>query len=178
MIATIFITSGFSKFRKMDEHIRIVMEYQILPRKWTVPLATIEVYMEIIFGFLLMIGLLQNIVLCFLISLLTIYNLAISINLIRGRSMISCGCGGIINNHKLTWFLVHRNLVFILVIVWLIFTDQPFGRVDSLFMGYSFQEVFPSYIYFELFLLWSIILFFAVIKQLYILRSQIISLIK
>ncbi|MGO4119283.1 MauE/DoxX family redox-associated membrane protein, partial [Rhizobium ruizarguesonis] len=47
-------------------------------------------------------------------TLLVVYSVAITINLVRGRNEISCGCGGVLGTHNLSWKLVIRNIFLLL----------------------------------------------------------------
>ena len=46
-----------------------------------------------------------------------IITFAISINLLRGNTDLSCGCGGIEDEQKLSWPLVSRNIVILLMLI-------------------------------------------------------------
>ncbi|MBJ6950286.1 hypothetical protein JG666_23760, partial [Vibrio cholerae] len=65
------------------------------------------------------------------VLLLLVYSVAISINLLRGRKEISCGCGGVLGNHKLSWMLVVRNLFIGAVSVILLMYPLSLGSLDQ-----------------------------------------------
>jgi len=56
-------------------------------------------------------------------TLFGVYSVAIAINLVRGRDLIDCGCGGL--GQHLSWFLVGRNLLLIAGCVCIVTCDMP-----------------------------------------------------
>lgn len=143
LISTLFITTGFDKLMKKEEHFVILKEYRIIPEKLNRVLGTIEIYIEVITGIMLLIGLCVKIFALIAIFLLLTYSYAIGLNLYRGRKEISCGCGGIAGNHHLSWKLIFRNSIFIIVLLGLFIFQSDLGTIDFLLKGYSFKEVFP-----------------------------------
>ncbi|WP_409978189.1 MauE/DoxX family redox-associated membrane protein [Anoxybacteroides tepidamans] len=47
--------------------------------------------------------------------LLTIFSVFVLINLFKGNKNFSCGCGGILENERLSYWMVLRNVVIILI---------------------------------------------------------------
>ena len=69
-----------------------------------------EVSLALICSISLILGLLQFWVGAILLLLLIMYTIGIIVNLYRKRTNISCGCGGIVGDHNLSWTLVFRNI--------------------------------------------------------------------
>lgn len=122
LLSGIFLSTALSKQSKMEEHVAIVADYQILPKGMVRPFAIGEVYVELALAVLLLIGSLRDSLMPWAalgsLLLLAVYSAAIWTNLLRGRREISCGCGGVAGNHRLSWKLVLRNLVLMAGCVW------------------------------------------------------------
>lgn len=142
VFACLFLTTAWSKHKKMAEHIGIVRDYQILPPRLTEPFAKAETYIEFTLGVLLLIGLLQPYAAAGSAGMLLVYTIAIVINLKRGRTEMSCGCGGMAGQHLLSWKLVVRNIALALAGVWVCIANVPIGTIDALLAGGAWQEVF------------------------------------
>lgn len=93
VLAFLFLSTAWSKHKKMAEHIGIVRDYQILPARLTEPFAKAETYVELLLGVLLFLGLFQPIAVAGAVMMLLVYTVAIVLNLRRGRTEMSCGCG-------------------------------------------------------------------------------------
>lgn len=116
-IALIFISSSISKFNTFDKHIGIIENYKVLPANWSRVLGKLDILVEFVIGILLLLGLFQFFGGLFAGCLLLTYTIAIVINILRGRTEISCGCGGVLGNHNLSWKLVIRNIVLICICI-------------------------------------------------------------
>ncbi|RBP86585.1 methylamine utilization protein MauE [Cytobacillus firmus] len=120
----IFLFSSLSKLKNMEAHLIIVKEYKILPLKLVRKFAVIDTSLEIITGICLILGLMLHFSLIMASILLIIYSLAIIINLLRGRSKIDCGCGGLMGSKKLSWKLIIRNILLLGIVLALYFNYQ------------------------------------------------------
>lgn len=142
VLACLFLSTAWSKHKAMAEHIGIVRDYQILPLRLVEPFAKAETYVEFGLGLLLLIGLLQPYAAAGSVGVLMVYTIAIIINLLRGRTEMSCGCGGVAGQHVLSWRLVVRNVVLILAGISISYANIPLGTVDAMITGVAWQEVF------------------------------------
>lgn len=142
VLAFLFLSTALSKRKTMMEHIGIVRDYQILPKQLVEPFARAETYVELALGALLLVGLFQPIAATGCVALLAIYTVAIVINLLRGRTEMSCGCGGMAGQHHLSWWLVLRNVTLGFSSVWVCFANVPVGTMDALFAGAAWSDVF------------------------------------
>ena len=109
LLGTIFLSTAVSKWRERDAHAVIVKEYRIVPHAFVAPFVRAELFAELVCGALLWLGVWQAGSAVLAALLLVMYSSAIGINLLRGRGEISCGCGGAMGNHRLSWWLVLRN---------------------------------------------------------------------
>lgn len=135
LLALLFFSTAWSKLKKMGEHIGIVKDYQILPDRLAAPFAKGEVYVELALSVLLVTGLFQQAAALAGAGLLLLYTTAIVINLARGRTEISCGCGGAAGNHQLSGLLVLRNACLIAMAVAVYAVNPALGSADTWLAG-------------------------------------------
>ncbi|WP_164669834.1 MauE/DoxX family redox-associated membrane protein [Virgibacillus doumboii] len=111
--AYVFMFSAVTKIKGLSDHVKIFTSYEILPHQFSIPFSlgfiAIEVISSllIIFRFHAVIGIIMLGILTF------IYTLAILINLLRGRKDLSCGCGGVLGDHNISYKLISRNILII-----------------------------------------------------------------
>ncbi|MFC0190157.1 MauE/DoxX family redox-associated membrane protein [Fictibacillus aquaticus] len=110
-VGIVFVVSSLSKVSKWQEHKRLMQDYQILPAKLVPASAGGLFVFELVIGFSLILNIYPSAILSASILLMGIFTAAILINLLRGRNEISCGCGGVLGNHKISWWLILRNVV-------------------------------------------------------------------
>ncbi|MCA1576340.1 MAG: DoxX family membrane protein [Acidobacteria bacterium] len=113
-IALIFIASGGMKLLRPKQFVGIVRDFQILPDVLTKPVAYLLPYLELCVALFLLLNVYRDVFLVVAVIMLAAFTFAITINLMRGRVSISCGCFGS-RKQELTWLLVVRNLLLIVV---------------------------------------------------------------
>lgn len=143
-LALLFLTTGWSKTRQMGEHIGIVEDYRIMPKKLAPLFARLETYVEIALALLLLAGFWQVQAALASSALLALYTVAIVVNLLRGRTEVSCGCGGAAGNHLLSWWLVLRNLVLIGAGSVVVIVNGSLVSLDAVLAGESWTQVLPA----------------------------------
>lgn len=111
----VFLISSISKLADIESHYAVIYSYEILPKNWTRSFTWIDSTSELLIGISLIIGFFVKITSFLFILLLGAYTLAITINLLKGRTEINCGCGGLVGNHKLSGKLLIRNIIFITI---------------------------------------------------------------
>lgn len=144
VLAVMFLSSAVSKLRDLPKHFAILEDYRLLPAALVRPFGAAEITAEAGVGVLLLLGLWQPIAAWATLGLLLLYTAAVTINLLRGRTEISCGCGGVAGNHQLSWKLVVRNLILMLSAYGLTLSagTAALGRLDNLLRGASFSAAF------------------------------------
>ncbi|MFJ8516171.1 MauE/DoxX family redox-associated membrane protein [Lysinibacillus xylanilyticus] len=148
IFALIFLTSSISKIKNYEDHVFSIIEYKIIPTKYVRKYAVIDITLEILLGLAFLIGMYIKYAFVGSTLILAIYTIVISINVIKGRTDIDCGCGGIVGAHKLSWMLVYRNLILIIVLVVSLLminiaTEIQYFSIEALlFKSASFKEVF------------------------------------
>ncbi|MBT2187284.1 methylamine utilization protein MauE [Sphingobium sp. H33] len=110
-IGLIFTTAGIVKLRHRRLLPGVIANYRLLPDALVSPAATLLPLAEILIGAALIAGL-RPVPALLGIALLGLFALAMAINILRGRSHISCGCGRPELSQSLSWTLVLRNLLF------------------------------------------------------------------
>ncbi|WP_229168243.1 MauE/DoxX family redox-associated membrane protein [Bacillus cereus] len=167
-LATLFISTGIDKIKKFSIHQLIIKEFRIIPKNQIRLFTILEIFAEIFIGICLFIGLFHTFTLICAVLLLLVYSVAILVNLLRGRKEISCGCGGVLGNHKLSWTLVVRNLFIGAVSVILLMYPLSLGSLDYLLKTNQFVFAIFNFQYFTLiFTSWIVILIGINMIQLY-----------
>lgn len=108
-LAFVFIVAGASKLTETDEFERAIVNYRLLPRRFSRPVAVWLPRAELGAGVLLVLGVALVPAAYAVAVLLLAFTAAVSINLLRGKEM-SCNCFGASTPEKMTWLTVGRNL--------------------------------------------------------------------
>lgn len=111
VLIAIFVRAVWHKLADFTLFKTYFADYEILPQSLTAPGALILVLSEAAIVIGLVIPATRPVAATAGILLLAIYGAAIAANLLRGRYMIDCGCGG--SGQGLSWFLVARNVALI-----------------------------------------------------------------
>lgn len=178
IISLIFISSAVSKIFNFTEHIIVIRKYNIIPNHLVKLFAYLEIMIELSASVLLLFSSYVYVSSMAIILLLMVYTFALTINLTRGNTDLSCGCSGVLGNHAITWWLPIRNIFMIVTLVMIIAADQQIVLIELFF---SFETI--RQISFEDFLstiLASILLvmFYAVFNHLITLSSVLEKILK
>ena len=92
-------------------------EYQLVPRMLSGVVAPLLILAELLAAILILVPAVRTTGLMIMAILLIIYTSGISINLLRGRRDIDCGCSGPASRHELSGWLVLRNLVLLSLVL-------------------------------------------------------------
>jgi uncharacterized membrane protein YphA (DoxX/SURF4 family) len=87
----------------------VIANYHLLPRWMNWPTAALLPLMEMVLAILLLSGLFNPRPSLAAMALLALFAAAIAINISRGRGHIDCGCGETFLRQTLSWTLVARN---------------------------------------------------------------------
>jgi uncharacterized membrane protein YphA (DoxX/SURF4 family) len=115
ILGSIFAVAGMAKLRHPRVFVSTVVGYHILPIRWARRVALILPWLEVWLGctLLLGIGLRAGAVSSGL--LLSLFTGAVSINVIRGRKDLDCGCLGAQHRQKIGGGILVRNAGLILL---------------------------------------------------------------
>ena len=105
-------TGSWRKLRGLDGFRAVLADYRLVPPRATKPAALVVALVECVLAGLWLVApwVAEAVIIAGVGTalLMAAYGGAITVNLLRGRSWIDCGCGG---GEQLSWFLVVRNLV-------------------------------------------------------------------
>ena len=105
-------TGSWRKLRGLDEFRAVLSDYRLVPAPATKPAALVVALVEGVLAGLWLVApwRFEAVIIAGVGTalLMAAYGGAISVNLLRGRPWIDCGCGG---GEQLSWILVVRNLV-------------------------------------------------------------------
>lgn len=147
-----FILTASDKLLHWNKHTNVMKNYRILKDVFIIPSMMVMVLLE----FFICISLffyganLYNLIV--FLSLISAYTTAIIINLYRGNTNISCGCGSFLESSNLSYKLVLRNLSLIVLFLF-IFLNAEYKITQLTFYEGSVLLILSIC----LILLWSII---------------------
>ena len=133
----LFISSAWNKLSDIDQFSLILKDYQLLTIMPFKLLAIMIATFELVLGCSWLLGYNTSMIGWCTAGILILYTLAITVNLVRGRVYIDCGCG--FNNtlgdnsHLLSPILVVRNFI---LIVMVFFTLLPTSERVFVFLDY------------------------------------------
>ncbi len=107
VLFVVFSVSLFHKVVARDEFAGIMADYRILPQRLLFAGYLFVVGAESALFVGLPFAPLRAFAFALSALLLALYGSAIAVNLVRGRSAISCGCGG--GGESIAWWMVMRN---------------------------------------------------------------------
>ena len=110
-IMLLFATAAFHKLTDVPAFRRTLEDYRLLPRVLTGPAVWLLILLEASLALALVVPAWAPIAAVSSAALLLIYGLAISLNLVRGRRQVDCGCTGPAFRQPISEGLVARNLV-------------------------------------------------------------------
>lgn len=148
LLGLILFSVGISKLARPSDFRRGIQDYQIFSsvQESKLAISTILAYClpiaEILSGFGLITGLLLNPAILLGIVLLIVFSGAMAINLVRGRTDLSCHCGGAIGDHRISWWLIGRNSALIVGFLVLLFTPSDMFTVAMLVRSPSAVSAF------------------------------------
>lgn len=132
-LGSLVFCSGITKVFQPQRTVQAVREYQIVPaalqnRVSATTLAGGLWISELLAGLGLISGILLFPAALLTICLFIVFSGAMGINLARGRRDLSCHCGGALGDHRISWWLVGRNGLFLVATVLLIgLPTDPFA---------------------------------------------------
>ncbi len=136
-VALILLLGAIDKLRDRELFEAIVENYRVLPAgaatrgfALLLPLAEIATAGLLLWPALRATGALTA------IGLMSIFSLAIALNLARGRRDVDCGCGGASGRQTLSWWLVVRNAVLALL--------AAIGAVDGSARDMTWLDAFTA----------------------------------
>lgn len=130
-LAIVFATAALPKLMHRDEFYGVLRNFRLLPQITTRPIALALPIVELAVAVGLLIPAIAAQASVIAAVLFAVFGVAISINILRGRSHIDCGCMRNGMRQELNWLLVGRNLVLTVLAL-----GSAFGHARP-FMGVS-----------------------------------------
>lgn len=161
LVILIFVSTSYSKLFHKEKHIESIRNYNIIPNKYINVFFNFIICLELMTIFGLLTKLFIKFTIIISITLVIMYTSAIIINLLRGRRDISCGCGGIVGNDLLSWWLVLRNMFLLGLCNALLYFNSTNNTNYS-----AINELFFTKTYIVLLMDFSLILFYSCLSQL------------
>ena len=115
LVALVFLTAAYGKFRHWTVLQGVVANYRLLPEVLVAPAAYLLPPVEAMLGAALLLGLESPWPELGAAALLLLFAVGMGINLARGRRHIDCGCFQSALKQTLNWKLVIRNIVLVLL---------------------------------------------------------------
>ncbi|KXY27344.1 MULTISPECIES: MauE/DoxX family redox-associated membrane protein [Bacillus] len=179
MIGILFLSTAISKISDFKKHVIIVKEYEIIPQKLAKSFSIFEVILEFSCASLLLLGLFPVISGLVLFILLVLYTTGIVINLLKKRTTISCGCGGIAGNHHLSWFLVFRNIVLLTVVYFLLKNQTNLLSLNAVLIHPKDPNlIFNSNAVLSVLISIFLLFFISILNSLFFIRSSMNNFLK
>ena len=147
--ALILFSAAWHKFSEPDVFTGALDAYQLLPSFLVMPFARLLPLVEVAAGVTVLIPATRSAGLVLFAAIAGIYAIAITINLVRGRNQIDCGCGGDV--HLLSWGLVIRNgfLAGIALAVIGPSVARPYEWLDAITLIFGVLTLYASYLTFD-----------------------------
>jgi uncharacterized membrane protein YphA (DoxX/SURF4 family) len=132
VLGSVFVVASLDKIGKVDETVRAVRSYQILPESFVHSVAYALPFLELAVGVLLIIGLGTRVAAIVASAMLLVFIGAIISAGIRGLK-IDCGCFGGGGPVKHTHYLqeIARDTAFLLLPLWLVIKPKSRLSLDS-----------------------------------------------
>ncbi len=139
LLSIVFFVSAIDKVRQFQQFTTTITAYRLLPENWSKSLALAIMGTEFSVSMLLFMGWQSQIAAFVSIFMLLIFSIAMGINLIRGRTDLSCGCSGEKHTQKISLGLVGRNIALSIaaasILVWggglIALDNHPFWDIVS-----------------------------------------------
>ncbi|GLF89120.1 hypothetical protein Saga11_03790 [Bacillus safensis] len=116
LLGIIFAGAWLDKVKKQTAHKQQMDAYRLLPPSFTAPMFYLFLTVELVCTVYLFIWHMSLVPAIGLTALLCIYTGAVAFNLLRGHRDISCGCGGLLENERLHWGIVIRNVLMLALV--------------------------------------------------------------
>lgn len=134
IMGALFVYSAFYKVLEPNAFVRVIIRYNIIPEMVTPYVAIILPFIELILGFLLLIGLRVRASSLTLIFLMILFIFAITLNVIRGESF-DCGCFEFTRfgfKETIGISIIIRDVIILLILLLLFNVKRHYLSLDSI----------------------------------------------
>lgn len=137
-LAVVLLIGGLDKLRNFDLFEGAVLAYKLLPASLSRVFSMLFVAAELMAAVLLLLPQFRLYGACVAAVVMFVATAGIVINLLRGHTDVSCGCGNLKDQEVgLSWWLAGRNTLLLALIAVLflpqpLFVERPLGWIDGL----------------------------------------------
>ncbi len=110
VLGGVFVWAGSAKLVQIPSFVETVAAFDMLPVDWAAPFALSVVWVELIAGGLLLLGIWSRSNALVILGLLVVFSAALGINMYRGNE-VTCGCFGGDEGASLGWALLRGLLL-------------------------------------------------------------------
>ena len=114
--AAVLLHGAWHKWQERELFAAALQNYALIPEVAVPSASNLLIASEATIGFLLCIPMAKPIAQGAGFLLLLVVSAAVAVNLLRGRTEISCGCGGGSGDQQISWGLILRNSLFVLLL--------------------------------------------------------------
>ena len=181
LIGFVLLSTSRSKLSRPRHFRQAILDYQILlpfleSQRALLTIVTFGIpALELAAGFGFISGFLLVPATFLSLGLVMMFTGVILLNLIRGRYDLSCHCGGALGDHRISWWLVGRNILLLVSFLFLLWTPpDPFTVGALIHRTYllSIGSMASTALLIALLAIGTIIIFVLIDKTLTILRSK------
>jgi hypothetical protein len=149
--ALLFASAAVHKLRDLRRFDEIFAAYGLLPWVARLRLSRAVPLLEALVAGGLLLDASRIAAACVGIVLLLVYAAAISVNLLRGRRELACGCGGPDDRRPIAAWMVWRNILFVVVLLpaMLPWSPRPLGLTDTVTIGFGTATCALVYLCFD-----------------------------
>jgi uncharacterized membrane protein len=108
-MALVFLVACAHKLHAPRQFLEVVRNYALFPRSFAALVAVPLVAAEFAIGVALLLPQTQRTAMLCGVAMFVLYGAAMSINLLRGRRDMDCGCSGVARDSSLSGWMVLRN---------------------------------------------------------------------
>jgi len=147
LLGLLFLSTAINKILHREQLRKDIEDYKIIPLTinslfaistllaFGLPLSELVAGIGLVSGFLLVPALLLT------LTLLLVFSGAIVFNLLQGRRELSCHCGGVLGEHRISWWLVGRNILLIGCSFIVLFTPPDPFTIDAIMRRSSSLDI-------------------------------------
>lgn len=132
LLAAIFLYYGLGKLKRPRLFGEAVRGYHLVPRGWAQPFAFTLIGLEIAIGGLVLIGWHTRLAAASGGVLLSLFIVAMGINLVRGRTDLDCGCAGNRQHQVIGRKIVLRNVAYLTLALPVMLWGGGYLSIDAL----------------------------------------------
>jgi hypothetical protein len=110
-LALVLLSGAVGKILARHDFALAVEAYELLPERLVAPFVLLYPLAELLAGLLLLPPVSRPFGAALGAAVVVAATLGVAVNLLRGRLVLDCGCGGLSGRQPISWWLVARNAV-------------------------------------------------------------------